>query len=76
MRPGQRIELEAHCEKGCGKEHAKWSPAGKYLNKYLNTEKCIFKNLNNDNSVCFLKNKFINYLIPNLVTLQLILKYF
>ena len=31
MRPGQRIELEAHCEKGCGKEHAKWSPAGKIL---------------------------------------------
>jgi DNA-directed RNA polymerase alpha subunit len=28
MRPGQRIELEAHCEKGCGKEHAKWSPTG------------------------------------------------
>jgi len=27
MRPGQRIELEAHCEKGCGKDHAKWSPA-------------------------------------------------
>ncbi|RIA86427.1 DNA-directed RNA polymerase [Glomus cerebriforme] len=27
MRPGQKIELEAHCEKGCGKEHAKWSPA-------------------------------------------------
>ncbi|CAG8583734.1 16920_t:CDS:2 [Funneliformis mosseae] len=26
MRPGQKIELEAHCEKGCGKEHAKWSP--------------------------------------------------
>ncbi|CAB4419141.1 unnamed protein product [Rhizophagus irregularis] len=27
MRPGQKIELEAHCEKGCGKEHAKWSPS-------------------------------------------------
>ncbi|RHZ86907.1 hypothetical protein Glove_42g50 [Diversispora epigaea] len=26
MRPGQRMELEAHCEKGIGKEHAKWSP--------------------------------------------------
>ncbi|CAG8467335.1 14021_t:CDS:10 [Acaulospora morrowiae] len=26
MRPGQRVELEAHCEKGIGKEHAKWSP--------------------------------------------------
>lgn len=35
MRPGQKIELEAHCEKGCGKEHAKWSPAGKYLLQIL-----------------------------------------
>uniref|UniRef100_A0A7S0YLZ4 Plastid-encoded RNA polymerase subunit alpha n=1 Tax=Polytomella parva TaxID=51329 RepID=A0A7S0YLZ4_9CHLO len=26
MRPGQCIQLEAHCTKGCGKEHAKWSP--------------------------------------------------
>ncbi|CAG8611079.1 475_t:CDS:10 [Cetraspora pellucida] len=26
MRPGQKIKLEAHCEKGIGKDHAKWSP--------------------------------------------------
>lgn len=26
MRPGQCIELEAHCVKGIGAEHAKWSP--------------------------------------------------
>lgn len=26
MRPGQTIQLEAHCIKGIGKEHAKWSP--------------------------------------------------
>jgi len=26
MRPGQEIELEAWCEKGIGKTHAKWSP--------------------------------------------------
>lgn len=26
MRPGQTIELEAHCTKGIGAEHAKWSP--------------------------------------------------
>jgi DNA-directed RNA polymerase I and III subunit RPAC1 len=26
LRPGQSIELEARCEKGQGKTHAKWSP--------------------------------------------------
>eukprot|EP01114_Cavostelium_apophysatum_P015220 TRINITY_DN4104_c0_g1_i1.p1 TRINITY_DN4104_c0_g1~~TRINITY_DN4104_c0_g1_i1.p1 ORF type:complete len:353 (-),score=94.65 TRINITY_DN4104_c0_g1_i1:485-1543(-) len=26
MRPGQAIELNAYCEKGIGKTHAKWSP--------------------------------------------------
>jgi len=26
MTPGQVIELEAHCVKGLGREHAKWSP--------------------------------------------------
>jgi len=26
LRPGQTIQLEAHCIKGGGKDHAKWSP--------------------------------------------------
>ncbi|KAI8818682.1 DNA-directed RNA polymerase [Fimicolochytrium jonesii] len=26
MRPGQIIDVELHCQKGIGKEHAKWSP--------------------------------------------------
>ncbi|KAJ1567922.1 DNA-directed RNA polymerases I and III subunit RPAC1, partial [Cladochytrium tenue] len=26
MRPGQSIHAEMHCQKGIGKEHAKWSP--------------------------------------------------
>ena len=26
MRPGQAVCLEAHCMKGTGAEHAKWSP--------------------------------------------------
>lgn len=26
MRPGQTIDLEAHCVKGIGSDHAKWSP--------------------------------------------------
>lgn len=26
LRPGQELDLELHCEKNSGKEHAKWSP--------------------------------------------------
>ena len=26
LQPGQCIELEAHCIKGVGEDHAKWSP--------------------------------------------------
>jgi DNA-directed RNA polymerases I and III subunit RPAC1 len=26
LKPGQRIYAEFHCQKGIGKEHAKWSP--------------------------------------------------
>lgn len=26
LRPGQRIEFEAHCRKGIGKDHTKFSP--------------------------------------------------
>ena len=28
MRPGQEIAAELHCEKGIGKDHAKYSPVG------------------------------------------------
>ncbi|KAI7885480.1 DNA-directed RNA polymerase [Mucor mucedo] len=26
LRPGQEMEMELHCQKGLGREHAKWSP--------------------------------------------------
>ncbi|KAG0344553.1 DNA-directed RNA polymerases I and III subunit RPAC1 [Podila humilis] len=26
LRPGQEVDLEVHCEKGLGQDHAKWSP--------------------------------------------------
>lgn len=26
LKPGQRIEFEAHCRKGVGKDHTKFSP--------------------------------------------------
>ncbi|KAI9282772.1 DNA-directed RNA polymerase [Sporodiniella umbellata] len=26
LRPGQEVEMELHCQKGVGREHAKWSP--------------------------------------------------
>ncbi|KAI8382379.1 DNA-directed RNA polymerase [Blakeslea trispora] len=26
LRPGQEMEMELHCQKGVGREHAKWSP--------------------------------------------------
>ncbi|KAJ3411821.1 DNA-directed RNA polymerases I and III subunit RPAC1 [Chytridiales sp. JEL 0842] len=26
LRPGQEVDVEVHCQKGIGKEHAKWSP--------------------------------------------------
>jgi DNA-directed RNA polymerase I and III subunit RPAC1 len=28
LRPGQEVNIEMHCVKGIGKEHAKWSPVG------------------------------------------------
>ncbi len=28
LRPGQEVDIEMHCIKGIGKEHAKWSPVG------------------------------------------------
>ena len=31
LRPGQEIDAELHCQKGIGKEHAKWSPVGTFI---------------------------------------------
>lgn len=35
LRPGQEIDLEAHCTKGEGQEHAKWSPVATAWYKLL-----------------------------------------
>jgi len=44
LRPGQRIEFEAHCRKGVGKDHTKFSPVataayrllpGKYFSFFI-----------------------------------------
>lgn len=35
LRPGQAIDLEAHCIKGQGREHAKWSPVATAWYKLL-----------------------------------------
>jgi len=31
LRPGQQVEMELHAVKGVGKDHAKFSPVGRYL---------------------------------------------
>ena len=31
LRPGQCIDVQLHAEKGIGKDHAKWSPVGKFF---------------------------------------------
>ena len=42
MRPGQEIVLEAHCVRGTGAEHAKWSPvATAWCATMLHTTRCI-----------------------------------
>ena len=35
MRPGQEIDLEVHCVKGIGKEHTKWSPVCKSIQRLI-----------------------------------------
>ncbi|KAG1660900.1 hypothetical protein FOA52_015942 [Chlamydomonas sp. UWO 241] len=42
LRPGQCVVLEAHCVKGCGKEHAKWSPVATAWYRML-PEVCLLK---------------------------------
>lgn len=66
MRPGQKIELEAHCEKGCGKEHAKWSPAGKYLPITYSDSKYIYGL--NDNHFSIIHSATASYrLMPEII---------
>lgn len=44
MRPGQSIELEAHCTKGIGMDHAKWSPVATAWYR-LNPEVVLLKDI-------------------------------
>jgi DNA-directed RNA polymerase I and III subunit RPAC1 len=37
LRPGQAVSMELHAIKGVGKEHAKWSPVGQYMQVFAAT---------------------------------------
>lgn len=43
----KELDIEMHCEKGTGKEHAKWSPVGKY---HITISLICTNQLNNYNS--------------------------
>ncbi|OZJ03055.1 hypothetical protein BZG36_03773 [Bifiguratus adelaidae] len=58
LRPGQEIDCELHCEKGIGKDHAKWSPVGKSTASYrllpeIKIKKPITDNLADKFAKCF-----------------------
>ncbi|CAM0142577.1 DNA-directed RNA polymerase core subunit rpc40 [Umbelopsis sp. WA50703] len=54
LRPGQEIDVELHCHKGIGKEHAKWSPVATASYRLLPEIK-ILKPITGDDAVKFQK---------------------
>lgn len=54
LRPGQCIDLEMHCTKGTGKEHAKWSPCGTAFYRLL-PEIHILKEISGEDAFKFQK---------------------
>lgn len=54
LRPGQEIDMELHCHKGLGKEHAKWSPVATASYRLL-PEITILKPITGDSADRFQK---------------------
>ncbi|KAI7884417.1 hypothetical protein K492DRAFT_191856 [Lichtheimia hyalospora FSU 10163] len=54
LRPGQEIDMELHCHKGVGKEHAKWSPVATASYRLL-PEITILKPITGDSADKFQK---------------------
>lgn len=54
LRPGQEIDMELHCTKGLGKEHAKWSPVATASYRLL-PEITILKPIKGDDAIKFQK---------------------
>ncbi|CAO3630528.1 unnamed protein product [Cunninghamella blakesleeana] len=54
LRPGQEIDVELHCTKGRGKEHAKWSPVATASYRLL-PEITILKPITGDDATKFQK---------------------
>ncbi|KAI8393375.1 RNA polymerase I 140 kDa subunit [Radiomyces spectabilis] len=54
LRPGQEVDMELHCHKGVGQEHAKWSPVGTASYRIL-PEITILKPITGDDAYKFQK---------------------